>query len=71
MNLPHGVGLRVQMSYHYQSYFNKVGHLHVCKQSKRGWEAQIYYQYFVTSQLHECEICILVTSQLYHQKHKL
>jgi hypothetical protein len=54
-----------------QSCFNKDGHLRVCKQSKRGWEAQIFYQYFVTSQLYESEICLLVTSQLHHQKHKL
>ena len=36
-----------------QSCFNKVGHLLVCKQSKRGWEAQIFYSYFVMSQLYE------------------
>jgi hypothetical protein len=48
-----------------QSCFNKVGHLRVCKQSKRGWEP------IVMSQLYESEICILVMSQLHHQKHKL
>jgi hypothetical protein len=25
-----------------QNGFNEVGHLLVCKQSKRGWEAQIF-----------------------------
>jgi hypothetical protein len=54
-----------------QSCFNKVGHLRVCKQSKRGWEPQIFFKYFVTSQLYDSEICILVMSQLYHQKNKL
>jgi hypothetical protein len=29
-------------SKHEQSCFNKVGHLRVCKQSKRGWEPQIF-----------------------------
>ncbi len=39
-----------------QSCFNKVGHLLVCKQSKRGQEPQIFYSYFVMSQLYETEI---------------
>jgi hypothetical protein len=39
-----------------QSCFNNVGHLLVCKQSKRGWEAQIFYPYFVMSQLYETKI---------------
>jgi hypothetical protein len=39
-----------------QSCFNKVGHLLVCKQSKRGWEPQIFYSYFVMSQLYEAKI---------------
>jgi hypothetical protein len=38
-----------------QSCFNKVGHLLVCKQSKRGWEPQIFYSYFM-SQIYETEI---------------
>jgi hypothetical protein len=32
-----------RMSNGVQSCFNKVGHLRVCKQSKRGWEPQIFY----------------------------
>ena len=32
-----------------KSCFNKVGHLHVFKQSKRGWEPQFFYSYFVMS----------------------
>jgi hypothetical protein len=36
-----------------QNCFDKVGHLLVCKQSKRLWEPQIYYSYFVMSQLYE------------------
>jgi hypothetical protein len=39
-----------------QSCFNKIKHLLVCKQSKRGWEPQIFYSYFVMSQLYETEI---------------
>jgi hypothetical protein len=39
-----------------QSCFTKVGHLHVYTQSKRGWEPQIFYSYFVMSQLSETEI---------------
>jgi hypothetical protein len=39
-----------------QSFFNKVGHLLNCKQSKRGWEPQIFYSYIVMSQLHETKI---------------
>jgi len=39
-----------------QTCFNEVGHLLACKQSKRGWEAQIFYSYFVMSQLYETEI---------------
>jgi len=54
-----------------QSCVNKFGHLLVCKQSKRGWEPQILNSYFVMSQLYESEICIVVMSQLFHQKHKL
>jgi hypothetical protein len=27
----------------HQSCLNKVGHLRVCKQSKRGWEPQFFY----------------------------
>ncbi len=29
-------------SKHEQSCFNTVVHLHVCKQSKRGWEPQMF-----------------------------
>ncbi len=39
-----------------QTCFNEVGHFLVCKQSKRGREAQILYSYFVMSQLYETEI---------------
>ncbi len=39
-----------------QSCFNKVGHLLLCKLSKRGWESQIFYSYFVMSQLYETKI---------------
>jgi hypothetical protein len=42
-----------------QSCFNKVGHLLVCKQIKRGWELQIFYSYFVMSQLYETKIQLL------------
>ncbi len=34
---------KVQLRVMEQSCFIKVGHLRVCKQSKRGWEPQIFY----------------------------
>jgi hypothetical protein len=38
------------------SSLNKFGHLFVCKQSKRGWDLQISYSYFVMSQLYVTKI---------------
>jgi hypothetical protein len=39
-----------------QSYFNEVGHLPVCKQSKRGWKPSKCYSHIVMSQLYETKI---------------
>jgi hypothetical protein len=61
--LPHSILVQSYKNFECRIYtpvkhscFNEVGHLLDGKQSKRGWEPQIFYSYFVMSQLYEIKI---------------